>query len=195
MDSYGHGLGRPESLFERQLQVGIGPSLTSQHFKDAISLKDKPLFQNYRNWLAMARLLDTEVINLPGLAGEVTATHFSTNDATEILRYFNWAPTSYFKKRRLFLWAYSAACMEWNGPTGSTCLYFRIGLSSHVGNIADIHHIWKGIVYLWGRGGAFERNTQPKMQSNDPDERYASKLTQDKIEKKKSDISRHVLEA
>ncbi len=61
-------------------------------------------------------------------------------------------------------------------------------------NIAALHHNWKGIVYLWGRGGAFERNCQPERQSNDPDERHASKLTQDTIEKKKSDISRHTVE-
>lgn len=118
-------LGGAGSLFEHQFQVAIGPSLTSQHIQDAISLKDKPLFQNYKNWLAMARLLDTEVINLPGLAGEVTTAHLSTDDTADILRYFNWAPTSYYKKRRLFLWAYSAACMSWTGPSGSMCLYFQ----------------------------------------------------------------------
>ena len=111
-----NGSGSP---FE-QFQIAIVPSLTPQQIKDAISLKDKPLFQNYKNWLAMARLLDPDVINLPGLAGEVTTTKFSANDATEILRYFNWAPTSYYKKRRLFVWAYSVASMQWDGPTGST---------------------------------------------------------------------------
>lgn len=111
------------SLFEHQFLAAIGLSLTPQHFKDAVSLKDRPLFQNYKNWLAMARLLDPTVIHMPGLAGEVTTTTFSVNDATEVLRYFNWAPTSYYKKRRLFLWAYSAAYMSWNGPIGSKCLY------------------------------------------------------------------------
>lgn len=192
MGSY--GLENPGSLFEQQLRVAIGPSLTPHHIKDAVSLKDKPLFENYKNWLSMARLLDSEVINLPGLAGEVTTASFSASDAADILRYFNWAPTSYYKKRRLFLWAYSAACMEWNGPTESMCLCFYIYLSYET-NIADIHHTWKGIVYLWGSGGAFERNTKPGKRSNNPDERHASKLTQDAIEKKKSDVSRHILDA
>ena len=58
--------------------------------------------------------------------------------------------------------------------------------------IADTHTTWKGIVYLWGRGGAFERNVKPKKQSNNRDEQYASKLTQDAIEKNKADISRHL---
>ena len=112
-----------ESLFEHQLRAVIGPSLTMQHLKDAVSLKDKPLFQNYKNWLAMARLLDAEVSSLPGPIGAVTTAKFSTDETAEILRHFNWAPTSYYKKRRLFLWAYSAAFMLWNGPTGSTFLY------------------------------------------------------------------------
>ncbi len=94
--------------------------------KDAVSLKDRPLFQNYKNWLAMARLLDSEVGHLPGLVGEVTTAKFSTNEATEILRYFNWAPTSYYKKRRLFLWAYSVAYMSWNGPAGSERLHLSL---------------------------------------------------------------------
>ena len=111
------------SIFEHRLRAASGFNFTPQHFKDAVFLKDRPLFQNYKNWLAMARLLDSEVTNLPGLAGEVTTTTFSTNEATEILRYFNWAPTSYYKKRRLFLWAHSAAHMLWNGPTGSKYSY------------------------------------------------------------------------
>lgn len=146
----------------------------------------------------MARLLSSEVTGLPGLAGETTKVDFSTNDATEILRHFNWAPTSYYKKRRLFLWASSAAHMSWDGPTESTCYVFKylsIYLSnSYTGNIAVLHHTWKGIVYLWGPGGAFERSDKPEMRSNSPDERYASKLTQDAIEKKKSDISRYINE-
>ena len=121
--AFNNSSGGPGLIFENQLRAAIGSSFTPQHFKDAVFLKDRPLFQNYKNWLAMAHLLDSEVINLPGLAGEVTTTTFSTNEATEILRYFNWAPTSYYKKRRLFLWAYSAAQMLWNGPTGSKYLY------------------------------------------------------------------------
>ena len=120
--AFNNSSGGPGLIFENQLRAAIGSSFTPQHFKDAVFLKDRPLFQNYKNWLAMARLLDSEVINLPGLAGEVTTTTFSTNEATEILRYFNWAPTSYYKKRRLFLWANSAAHMLWNGPTGSEYL-------------------------------------------------------------------------
>ena len=113
--------GGPGSLFERQLRAAIGPSLTSQHIKDAISLKDKPLFQNYKNWLAMARLLSSEVNGLPGLEGETTTMDMSTNDTDEILSHFNWAPTSYYKKCRLFIWACSAARMSWNGPNESKC--------------------------------------------------------------------------
>ncbi len=113
--------------FELQLRAIVGSNFTQQHFKDAVFLKDKPLFQNYKNWLSMARLLDPEVINLPGLsAGEVTTTAFSANEAAEILRYFNWAPTSYYKKRRLFLWAYSAAHMLWSGATESKYLYLIV---------------------------------------------------------------------
>ncbi len=77
----------------------------------------------------MARLLGPEVANLPGIAGETTAVKFSTDDAAEVLRYFNWAPTSYYKKRRLFLWAHSVAHMAWNGPTGSTSHCLFIGLN------------------------------------------------------------------
>ena len=36
-------------------------------------------------------------------------------------------------------------------------------------NIASVHHTWKGIVYLWGRHGAFERNTKPEKRSDNPD--------------------------
>ena len=59
---------------------------------------------------------------------------------------------------------------------------------------AALHCTWKGIVYLWGRGGAFERNEKPESRSNNLDERLAFRLTQDAIEKKKSDISRHLIE-
>ncbi len=162
--------------------------------KDAVSLKDQPLFQNYKNWLAMARLLDSEVINLPGFGGDVTTANFSANEIAEILRYFNWAPTSYYKKRRLFLWANSAARMSWSGPTGSKCLNRNPLLFLSYKNTAGIYHTWRAIAYLWGRGGAFERNRKPEKQSNNLDEIYASRLTQDAIEKKKSDISRHILE-
>ena len=116
-----HSLDDRGSQFEQQLRIAIGLSLTPQHIKDAVSLKDKPLFQNYKNWLAMARLLSSEVNGLPGLEGETTTMDMSTNDTAEILRHFNWAPTSYYKKRRLFIWACSAARMSWNGPTESTC--------------------------------------------------------------------------
>lgn len=187
--------GEVGSLFERHLLAALGPSLIPQDIKDAVSLKDKPLFQNYKNWLAMARLIDSEVASLPGLAGEVTKAKLSTNEAAEVLRHFNWAPTSYYKKRRLFLWAHSAACMSWSGLTGSERLCLSINLPSYKRNVAGIHQTWKGIVYLWGRDGAFQRNSKPEKQSPNPDERHASKLTQDAIEKKKSDISRHVLEA
>ena len=117
-----YGLERPGTLFEQQLRVAIGPSLTPQRIKDAISIKDKPLFENYKNWLAMAHFLEADVADLPGLVGEVGKTNFSTDDTAEILRYFNWAPTSYYKKRRLFLWAHSVSSMSWRGPTGSTYL-------------------------------------------------------------------------
>lgn len=142
----------------------------------------------------MARLLDSEVTNLPGLNGDVTRAKFSANEVTEILRYFNWAPTSYYKKRRLFLWANSAARMSWNGPTGSECLNCDLFFVLSYQDIAGIYHIWRAITYLWGQGGAFERNIKPGRQSSNLDEIYASKLTQDAIEKKKSDISRYILE-
>ena len=119
----GYGFEGAGSLFEQHLLTALGPSFNPQHMKDAVSLKDKPLFQNYKNWIAMARLLDPEVIHLPGLAGQTTAVKISTDEATEVLRYFNWAPTSYYKKRRLFIWAYSVAYMAWNGPTGSMSLH------------------------------------------------------------------------
>ncbi len=117
-----YGSGGVISLFEQQLQAVIGLNLSSQDIKDAVSVKGQASFSNYRNWLAMARLLDPEVIHLPGLAGLTTAVKFPADEAAEILRYFNWAPTSYYKKRRLFIWAYSVAYMAWNGPTGSTSL-------------------------------------------------------------------------
>lgn len=66
--------------------------------------------------------------------------------------------------------------------------------SSERNTIAGVHQAWKGIVYLWGKGGAFERNSKPEKQSNNADERYASKLTQDAIDKKKADITRLTLE-
>ena len=124
--AYHNSSGGAELTFELQLRAIIGSNFTQQHFKDAVFLKDKPLFQNYKNWLSMARLIDSEVINLPGLAGEVTTTAFSANEAADILRYFNWAPTSYYKKRRLFLWAHSAAHMLWNGPIESKYLYLIV---------------------------------------------------------------------
>ncbi len=47
-ESPAYGSGEATPLFERQLLATVGPSFTSQHMKDAVSVKDKPLFQNYK---------------------------------------------------------------------------------------------------------------------------------------------------
>lgn len=54
---------------------------------------------------------------------------------------------------------------------------------------------WRGIVHIWGRGGALECNQEPRKFSFDSDERQAAMLTQENVEKNKTQISQHLRES
>ena len=47
---------------------------------------------------------------------------------------------------------------------------------------------WRGIVYLWGYGGALEHDQEPNRFSVNFDEKQAAMLMQDGIDKSKTNI-------
>jgi len=50
---------------------------------------------------------------------------------------------------------------------------------------------WRGIVHIWGYGGALESDQEPRKASPNSDKRQAAMLTQDTIERNKMHIATH----
>ena len=173
--------GSQHSIALEQLLHSI-PGISKQQFQDTYFLRDQPLFHSIKNWNSITHIIEE---------AKSLSEHISEDT---ILHHFSWATTSYWKKKRLFTWVKEASEKEWSGSTliGKALHFSFTFLFAHICIMPiALFGTWRGIVYIWGHGGALESDQEPRKGSSNSDKKQAAMLTQDNIEKNKMHIMRY----
>ncbi|KAJ3507941.1 hypothetical protein NMY22_g16777 [Coprinellus aureogranulatus] len=99
------------------------------------------------------------------LAGTVTLSSGENIPCTHLISYFQWSAVTLKKKAQAYAWAEIAARQTWKPEADvSSAVYTK----------------WRGIVWLFGQNRVDDLK-KPQPESNNPDERHASMLSQNDL--------------